>query len=98
MEHIHNHEAAQFVRAARQKLRCSQHEFADFIKRSQGVVSKYESGKVSPPADVIMHCMHILNPSRDSSGERAPLSDLRWQAVSSALNQLNRALEALKPL
>jgi ribosome-binding protein aMBF1 (putative translation factor) len=98
MERIHHHEAAQLVRSARQKLKCSQHEFADSIKRSQGVVSKYESGKVSPPSDVVMHCMHIVNSTQDISGERAPMSDPRWQAVSSALNQLNRALEALKPL
>jgi predicted transcriptional regulator len=75
----------------------SQGEFAKIIERSQGIVSKYESGKVKPPADVIMHCMHNLESSRTARSENVQSSDPRWQAVSSALHQLNRALEALVP-
>jgi hypothetical protein len=38
----------------------NQAEFGKFIGKSQGLVSKYESGAVNPPADVLETCMDIL--------------------------------------
>lgn len=48
------------VRAARNKCAETQGTFAKRLCRCQGEISKYESGKVNPPGDVIMHCMNIL--------------------------------------
>jgi len=39
----------------------SQEAFAREIGKSQGTLSKYETGEVSPPSEVLEHCMHLLN-------------------------------------
>lgn len=38
----------------------NQTEFAEFLGKSQGLVSKYERGIVNPPADILEKCMGIL--------------------------------------
>jgi len=53
-------EPSHIVRRARKKLQLNQSDFAASIGKSQGVLSRYESGKVYPPVSIIMHCMHIL--------------------------------------
>jgi transcriptional regulator with XRE-family HTH domain len=92
-----NPEMAQLVRSARQKTGLSQEVFARVIGRSQAVVSKYESGKVSPPGGVIIHCMNIMKPSEPAPNVAVQASDPRWRSLFSALHQLNRAVEALRP-
>lgn len=44
----------------------SQKEFATYIRKSQGLLSKYELGLVNPPSDVINKCIKILD-ARSSS-------------------------------
>ena len=90
-------EAAALIRQARAALGLSQAQFGDRLGRSQGVVSRYESGQVAPPADVIMHCMHVLEPrARDQvlgdSGTQRGLG-----AVYDALAELTQAIQSLSP-
>lgn len=56
-------EAAELVRLARHKLGMNQGQFAKTVHRTQTLVSKYERGKVLPPSDVVLHCMHIVHGS-----------------------------------
>lgn len=62
----------EIIRNARGSL--TQAEFVDFlwdrygIKTSQGIISKYESGKASPPAGIIDKCMQIIH-GRDMEGD-----------------------------
>ncbi len=46
------------VRNARGDM--SQAAFARLLGKTQGLVSKYESGAVSPPSDTMEKCMEIL--------------------------------------
>lgn len=59
-------EAANLVRLARLKLDMNQAQFAKVVSRSQTLVSKYERGKVLPPSDVVLQCMHIVHGSVSS--------------------------------
>ncbi|WP_431258551.1 helix-turn-helix domain-containing protein [Roseateles chitinivorans] len=66
------------VKAARLKLGLTQEAFATQIKTSQSLVSKYESGQVAPPAEILMHCVHVLSsPGEDSVSENALLDLVR---------------------
>ncbi|MES9964554.1 MAG: helix-turn-helix domain-containing protein [Candidatus Sedimenticola sp. 20ELBAFRAG] len=60
--------AAQVLKSARKKLVLNQSDFAKQLGKTQGTLSRYESGDVPPPSEIIMHCMHILNsdPTSDS--------------------------------
>lgn len=48
------------VTRARQKKGLNQADFGALFGKSQGEISRYESGEVRPPSDVLMHCMHEL--------------------------------------
>lgn len=48
------------VARARDKKGLNQAEFGAVFGKSQGEISRYESGEVRPPADILMHCMHEL--------------------------------------
>ncbi len=89
--------AAEIVSAARRSLGLSQALFARRIGRSQAVVSRYESGKVDPPATVMMRAMHILMHSSFGVPEIPAENDPRWLAVQVALVQLTKALQAVQP-
>lgn len=52
-------EVSEIMRRARLSTGWSQSEFAEALGRSQALVSKYEAGKAVPPADVLIHCIHI---------------------------------------
>jgi transcriptional regulator with XRE-family HTH domain len=41
--------------------RSTQAAFSKVLGKSQGLVSKYENGEISPPSEVIEECMDILN-------------------------------------
>ena len=41
----------------------TQAEFARYLGKSQGIVSKYENGSVSPPAAILEKCMALLQKS-----------------------------------
>lgn len=46
---------------ARKKLQLNQCSFAYKIGKTQSVLSRYESGKINPPWDIIIRCTNILN-------------------------------------
>ncbi|WP_354521627.1 helix-turn-helix domain-containing protein [Lysobacter enzymogenes] len=84
---------ADLVRRAREAEQLSQRDFGALFGKSQGVVSRYESGAVDPPAEILMHCMHILAPSN------APAASSLEPAITGvrlALENLGRALDALQ--
>lgn len=84
---------ADLVRRARDAERLSQQAFGAIFGKSQGVVSRYESGIVDPPTEVLMHCMHVLTPSHASA---TPSLDPAITDVRLALENLGRALDVLQ--
>lgn len=58
--------APQILKSARKKLALNQSVFAKQFGKSQGTFSKYESGHVPPPSEVIIRCMNILNTDHTS--------------------------------
>jgi len=65
------------VRAARRKCAETQGIFAMRLGRCQGEISKYESGKVSPPGKIIMRCMNILNSNESTPSASFPAEKAR---------------------
>lgn len=55
------HTPSSTIIKARNFLKLNQIDFAKKLGKTQSVLSRYESGSVNPPSEVIMHCMHILN-------------------------------------
>ena len=84
---------AELVRLAREIEKLSQQSFGARFGKSQGVVSRYESGDVDPPAEVLMHCMHVLS-ATDAFQPSALESAIN--GVRLALENLGRALDALQ--
>ncbi|MEJ2611203.1 MAG: helix-turn-helix domain-containing protein [Candidatus Thiodiazotropha sp.] len=87
---------AEIIRNARIKLQLNQKDFANSIKKTQSSVSRYESGDVPPPSQVIMHCMNILNksPSNNSVGDLIDkLSLLKGDEHSKLIEALNVLLD-----
>jgi len=89
----------ELVKAARNGR--SQKEFAEFLGVKQSSVSRYESGKASPPIRVIEKCMqmvHVANaedaPTADQLAEhiRDVLADPDLQQVRLALSRLLDAI------
>lgn len=73
------------IRQARERSGLSQAAFAAKLGRTQGVVSRYESGAVMPPADVVMQAMHMTHaPPMAAAPE--------WAEVRAALDALENAL------
>ncbi len=75
----------------------SQQEFADLLGVKQSSVSRYESGKASPPLVVIEHCMRLVHtqaaevsPTAEQLADRvrAVLADPAFGQVRSALSRL----------
>jgi ribosome-binding protein aMBF1 (putative translation factor) len=83
---------ATLVRQARAESGLSQVDFAHLLGKSQAVISRYEAGNVSPPGQVVMHCMHIFEKSAQAQPPAAPED---WKAVIDALNQLTQAVQAM---
>lgn len=50
----------ELVSQARQKKGLSQADFGAIFEKSQGEVSRYESGEIRPSHEVLMYCMHEL--------------------------------------
>lgn len=48
------------IRQARKILKLNQSDFAQKLGKTQSVLSRYESGRVHAPSDIVMHCMHII--------------------------------------
>lgn len=70
----------ELVRAARDGR--SQKDFAVLLGVKQSSVSRYESGKVSPPISVIEHCMRLVH---TDGGEDAPTAEQLADRVRVAL-------------
>lgn len=75
----------------------SQKEFAQLLDVKQSSVSRYESGKASPPIYVIEHCMRLVHtagaydaPTAEQLAERVrvALADPELGQVRSALSRL----------
>jgi len=87
-------EPHQIVRRARVISQLNQEDFAKSLGKSQGVISRYENGKVPPPSGVVMHCMHIMNTNSDDSDIDQIISKVRsldgdqYIEVRTALNTL----------
>lgn len=70
----------ELVRAARNGR--SQKEFAAFLGVKQSSVSRYESGKASPPIRVIEQCMQLVHAAKV---EDAPTADQLAERIRVAL-------------
>lgn len=66
---------AMIVRQARRKSGMTQNQFAHILNKDQSLISKYEQGKVTPPGETIMHCMHIIDSRQDEISD-ASIDDL----------------------
>ncbi len=85
----------ELIRAARNGR--SQQDFAQLLNVKQSSVSRYESGKASPPIRVIEHCMRLVHtaaaddaPTAEQLAERVrvALADPDLRQVRSALSRL----------
>jgi len=65
----------------------TQAEFANVLGKSQGLLSKYESGKVNPPAAIVEKCMKMLNKVEDESVS----SDLLAKRIKAELKEPHHA-------
>lgn len=83
--------AARLIREARIKTGLNQARFASTLGKSQSLISKYESGLVYPPGEVIMRCMHI---TRVQNQALEGAED--WRAVRAALADVMVAIQALE--
>lgn len=54
-------EPADIVLSARLSLGESQRKFAQRLKTRQSLICKYETRQVSPPADLVIHCLNLLD-------------------------------------
>ena len=54
-------EPKDIVKKARIYSGLNQTLFGDEVKKSQEMISKYESGETPPPSTLIIHCMNILD-------------------------------------
>lgn len=70
------------IKLARKTLGETQKKFAKRLDSTQPLISRYEGGSVAPPADVLMHCMHILSPPTSSMMSEADLIKLVQQRLS----------------
>lgn len=91
----------QLVRTARDGR--NQKEFADLLGVKQSSISRYESGKTSPPINVIERCMRLVHtdgssaaPTADQLAERVRqvLAEPGLEQVRSALSDLVNAFAA----
>jgi len=85
-------ETAHLIQRARHASGLNQADFAKKVGKSQGVVSRYEQGLVSPPGEVVMHCMHILE-KHPQSAVGAPQT---WDALLRALDTVTNAVRDLR--
>ncbi len=80
------------IRNARGTL--TQSEFVEFlyvhykIKTSQGLISKYESGTINPPAEIINKCMEIIHvENADDDGISLRALEVRMRKVLGGASQ-----------
>lgn len=85
-------ETALLVRRARHASGLNQAGFAKKVGKSQGVVSRYEQGHVSPPGEVVMHCMHIL----ENLPQHAEGTPQTWDALLHALDMVTKVVRDLR--
>ena len=91
----------ELVRAARKGR--SQKDFADLLGVKQSSVSRYESGKASPPIGVIEHCMRLVHadgedesPTAEQLAERVRVS-LAAPDLGQVRSALSRLVDAFAP-
>ena len=64
---MNHNKPSEVIIKARKNMGLTQKEFGEdeYINKSQCEISRYENEKADPPADIIIHCMHIINTSDD---------------------------------
>jgi len=77
---------ANLVKSTRQQKGMTQDEFAKFLGKTQPLVSKYEAGKVTPPADVILDCLEL---KEEEIGQDVSISDLTKEIKEKLAGDLN---------
>lgn len=77
--------------------RRGQKEFAELLGVKQSSVSRYESGKCSPPIRVVEHCMRLVHVvDRDESPSAEQLADrIRTALAGPDMAQVRSALSLL---
>jgi len=85
----------ELIRAARNGR--SQKDFAELLGVKQSSVSRYESGKASPPISVIEHCMRLVH---TTGGDDVPTAEqladrVRVALADPDLGQVRSALSRL---
>ena len=85
---------SQIIREARKKIDKNQEDFAKYIGKTQSVLSRYETGQVKPSADIIMHCMNILNSDSSTDDIEQIIAKIRTLDGEQHL-QIRRALSLL---
>ncbi|MEZ2416369.1 multiprotein-bridging factor 1 family protein [Luteibacter sp. RCC_6_2] len=87
---------ADIIKQARTKSGLSQGDFGHTLGKSQGVISRYEKGTVTPPGDVLMHCMNILRGDVHPPSANDPGNDPGWDTVMAALDSLSSAIRGMR--
>lgn len=85
----------ELVRAARNNR--SQKDFAALLGVKQSSISRYESGRASPPISVIEHCMRLVHTANSNESPTAEqLADrVRVALAAPDLGQVRSALSRL---
>lgn len=50
----------EFVKSSRAKLKLTQVALAEKINKTQGDIAKYETGRATPPGDVVLKIQELL--------------------------------------
>lgn len=69
----------EIIRSARGEL--TQAGFAALLKTKQSLISKYESGNASPPANIIDKCMEIIHGKNIEGGISLKALEVRMRKV-----------------
>ena len=77
-------DTAKFIKESRKHLGLTQQELADLFKKDRSNVSFYESGKSTPPGNVVLKLIELRFPNLFSSnkGEDSSQSKKKQEAVA----------------
>jgi len=85
-------EPAEIVYSARLALGESQRAFAARLDTRQSLISKYENKQVSPPADLLIHCMNLLDGSTDEMSTEDLVMLVKQRLKGDRMRQARQAL------
>ncbi len=84
--------AADIIQTARKICDETQDIFAIRVGTTQSLLSKYERSKVDPPSDLIIHCMTIIESSRNQPDDIDSLVDKVARLSGPQYKDLRRAI------